>query len=39
MLALLAIVGDGFWRRRLDDVTLLAATVRSRCSATHSFAA
>ena len=27
MLALLAIVGHAFWRRRLDDVTLLAATV------------
>ena len=27
MLALLAIVGHALWRRRLDDVTLLAATV------------
>jgi len=27
MLALLGIVGHGFWRRRLDDVTLLAAAV------------
>jgi hypothetical protein len=27
MLALLAIIGHAFWRRRLDDVTLLAATV------------
>lgn len=27
MLALLAIIGHAFWRRRLDDVALLAATV------------
>jgi hypothetical protein len=27
MLALLAIVGHAFWRRRLDDVTMLAATI------------
>jgi hypothetical protein len=27
MLALLAVVGHAFGRRRLDDVTLLAATV------------
>jgi hypothetical protein len=27
MLALLAIIGHAFWRRRLDDLTLLAATV------------
>jgi hypothetical protein len=27
MLALLAMVGHAFWRRRLDDVTLLATTV------------
>jgi hypothetical protein len=27
MLALLAMVGHAFWRRRLDDVTMLAATV------------
>jgi hypothetical protein len=27
MLALLGIVGHAFWRRRLDDMTLLAATV------------
>ena len=27
MLALTAIVGHAFWRRRLDDVTVLAATV------------
>jgi hypothetical protein len=27
MLALLAIIGRAFWRRRLDDVTLLAAVV------------
>jgi hypothetical protein len=27
MLALLAIIGRAFWRRRLDDVTLLAAAV------------
>ena len=27
MLALLAIVGHALWRRRLDDVTMLAATV------------
>jgi hypothetical protein len=27
MLALLAIIGHAFWRRRLDDVTMLAATV------------
>jgi hypothetical protein len=27
MLALLGIVGHAFWRRRLDDLTLLAATV------------
>ena len=26
--------GDAIWRRRLDDLTLLAATVRSPCSAT-----